>query len=155
MTDRPEITNIRELGQQQYRWPAMTETFASGWAFDAAWSGRSFRLRHLVGTREVYGRERVHTVTFVGANPSVEGVAADDYTASCALLSVLRVQGKKHVREPGNVPTAYAEFEVVSHRDEIAAAHSPRSLAVKIREYDLALWAHHALLRARDKRDRS
>jgi hypothetical protein len=130
------------------------EHFEHGWSFVATSAGRTYSLRHLVGGRMVYERRRVHTVTFVGSQPVVEGVAADDYEASRSLLSIVRIDGRKHVREMADVPPDYSGFELVTHSDEIVAAYSPRSLAVKIREYDLARWTRHALVRNRDKQAR-
>lgn len=42
------------------------------------------RARHGLGAREVYGRIRVHTVTWIDGEVQVEGVEADDYPVSQA-----------------------------------------------------------------------
>jgi hypothetical protein len=77
----------------------------------------------------------------------VEGVEADDYSSSRALLSVLRRENKKHSRPNADIPTHYDSFSIVDHCDEISAPYSPRSFAVKIIEDNIAGWATHAATR--------
>jgi hypothetical protein len=145
---RVELANVVPSGSFSYRWPENWEEFGSGWDCIAQLDAGRFKIRHGIGGRVVYGRARVHTVTFVDGEPRVEGVAADDYERSHALLSVLRVPGgRRYVREPHQIPPGYEDFEIVSHRDEIQHQNSPRSLVVKIREDDLAAWATHAVMR--------
>jgi uncharacterized HhH-GPD family protein len=90
-------------------------------------------------------------VTWLDGQPMVEGVAADDYPQSGALLSTLRVEGKAHVRDLSDLPIGYAGFTIVRQSNEIIAKYSRRGLAVKILEDDLAAWARHAILRAQSK----
>jgi hypothetical protein len=78
----------------------------------------------------------------------VEGVEADDYRSSRALLSLLRRFDKKHARTNADIPKEYEDFLIVDHRDEICAPYSPRSFAVKIIEDNVAAWATHAAIRA-------
>ncbi|HLI38178.1 MAG TPA: hypothetical protein VKV80_12690 [Streptosporangiaceae bacterium] len=104
--------------------------------------------RHGLGAREVFGRLRVHTVTWIDGQVQVEGVEADDYPASRALISRLRRPGRATARTWEEVPAGYEGFEIVEHRREIDAPYSPQCLAVKIREDDLASWALHAWLRS-------
>jgi uncharacterized HhH-GPD family protein len=92
---------------------------------------------------------RVHTVTWLDGEVQVEGVEADDYPTSHALLSRIRRPGRALARRWEEVPAGYAGFEIVDHRREIDAPYSPKRLAVKIREDDLAAWARHAWLRSR------
>lgn len=146
---------IRDVGEQppfSFRWPDAVEHFERGWDFVAVVGGREHRVRHGVGGRQVYGRQRVHTVTWLDGQPMVEGVESDDYVTSRSLLSVLRVPGGGgHLRSIEDVPAGYEGFEIVNHRLEIDAKYSRDSLAVKIEVDDLRAWATHALLRARDK----
>lgn len=69
----------------------------------------------------MYGRWRVHTVTWLDGAVEVEGVEADDYSATQALLSVLRGPDKRHLHDLAEVPEVYEGFEVVNHRREIDA----------------------------------
>ncbi len=53
-------------------------------------AGERHRVRHSLGGREVFGRWRVYTVTWLDGEVQVEGLEADDYLATQALLSRLR-----------------------------------------------------------------
>jgi uncharacterized HhH-GPD family protein len=77
----------------------------------------------------------------------VEGVEADDFSRSECLLSLIKI-AKRHLRPGDAVPAGYEAFPVVVMADEAAGPHSPRSLAVKLRQDDIAGWTRHALLRA-------
>ena len=124
------------------------ESFERGWSFDARIAMRDFPVGTALATREVYGRMRVHTVTWIAGEVQVEGVEADDYPSSQALISRLRRPGRTNARTWEQIPAGYDGFEIVEHRREIDAPHSPRCMAVKIREDDLASWARHAWLRS-------
>lgn len=147
MTDA-ELRAVATIGPFDFRWPDGTESFEGGWSFEARVGGRSQAVRHGIGAREVYGRIRVHTVTWINGAVQVEGVEADDYPASQALISRLRRPGRATARTWEEVPAGYDGFDIVEHRREIDAPHSPRCLAVKIREDDLASWAQHGWLRS-------
>lgn len=148
---RTTVGSTSELEPFDYRWPAGVEHFTHGWDYTVEAGDQSFRVRHGIGGRDVYGRFRVHSVTWIDGKPMVEGVAPDDYDDSGALLSLLRIAGRAHVRKLTDLPLGYAGFTVVRHSDEIVAKHSPRGLAIKILEDDLAAWARHAILRAQSK----
>jgi uncharacterized HhH-GPD family protein len=141
------LSAIVELGPSTFRWPGGVEEFESGWQFDLDADGSVHRVVHRLGGREVYGRYRVHTVTWLDGEVQVEGVEADDYPTSRALLSLLRHDGRTHIRDYAEIPDDYDGFEVVRHRIEIEAPHSPNSLAVKIPEDDLLSWGRHAWTR--------
>jgi hypothetical protein len=143
-----EILAVEKLGPFDFRWPEATESFETGWSFEVHANGRRHAARHGLGAREVYGRLRIHTVTWIDGEVQVEGVEADDYPASQALISRLRRPGRATVRTREEVPIGYKGFEIVEHRREIDAPYSPQCLAVKIREDDLASWARHAWLRS-------
>lgn len=151
MRPLPSPEQVVALGPFGFRWPDAIEAFEAGWQFDLSIGGRTHRVVHRVGGRVVYGRWRVHTVTWLDGAVEVEGVEADDYPATRALLSVLRGPDKRHLRDLAEVPDAYEGFEVVNHRREIDAPYSRNSLAVKIREDDLARWGTHAWLRHRSR----
>jgi len=148
----PEISNVRKLGPYKYSWPKGVENFDRGWEFEAIYGATNYRIRHGVGEREVYGRHRVHTVTWVNGEPMVEGVAADDWESSQSLVSVIRADGRRHMRARENLPAGYETANVVEHHVEIAAPYSPRSVALKLRVDDLSGWAQHALIRRGQKR---
>ncbi|HEX9353747.1 MAG TPA: hypothetical protein VF933_08020 [Streptosporangiaceae bacterium] len=141
------LVSTTALGPFSWRWPEGLESFDRGWAAVASLDGERFHVRHGIGRREVFGRSRVHSVTWVEGAPIVEGVEADDFARSDALLSLLKVT-KRHVRPGGVLPPGYASLQTVVMSDEIAAPYSPRSLAVKLRTDDVEGWTRHALLRA-------
>ncbi len=136
-------------GVFEWRWPSgNVESFDQSWTGRVAIGGTGFAFRHGIGQRDVYGRVRVHSVTWLSGAPMIEGVEADDYQTSRALLSLLRRDDKRLARTIADIPTHYEEFLIVNHRDEISAPRSRRSLAVKICEDSVAAWATHAALRA-------
>jgi hypothetical protein len=96
----------------------------------------------------------VHTVTWLDREVQVEGVEADDYPATQALLSQLKHADKKVIRTLAGVPGGYEGFDLVEHRREIDAKYVPRCIAVKIREDELRAWAVHAWLRMCQRRSR-
>jgi hypothetical protein len=145
------VDDVSELRPFAFPWPEGVEHFDRGWDYTATIGSTSFRARHGIGGREVYGRYRVHSVTWLDGQPMVEGVAADDYAESGSLLSTLRIEGRTHVRDWSELPIGYAGFTIVRQSDEIVARYSRRSLAVKVLEDDLAAWARHAILRAHSK----
>ncbi|MEP7224962.1 MAG: DUF6884 domain-containing protein, partial [Actinomycetota bacterium] len=145
------VSGVSELEPFDFRWPEGDEHFERGWNYTATIGPISFRVRHGIGGREVYGRYRVHSVTWLDGQPMVEGVASDDYDESGALLSTLRIGGKAHVRDAADLPLAYAGYTIVRQSDEINAKYSRQSLAIKVLADDLGAWARHAVLRAQSK----
>jgi uncharacterized HhH-GPD family protein len=143
-----EILATKKLASFEFRWPGGTEFFEDGWSLQIRANGKRHTARHGLGAREVYGRLRVHTVTWIDGEVQVEGVEADDYPVSQALISRLRRPGRATARTLDEVPIGYEGFEIVEHRREIEAPYSPQCLAVKIREDDLVSWARHAWLRS-------
>ena len=137
------------LGVFRWKWPEYVEEFDRGWQTAVVVGANTAMITHRLGARTVYGRRRVHSVTWVNGQPAVEGVEADDYASSRSLISLLKTPERKHVRSPKEVLPQYTRFSVVGHNDEIKAPRSPKSLAVKIREDDCDSWATHALLRLR------
>lgn len=143
-----ELRDVRPLGPFEQRWPDATERFERGWEAILIHDGRRRRFRHGLGRRKVYGRERMHTVTWLDGKPVCEGVGVDDHERSRALLSRIRRPDGRLARTREEIPPGYEGLDVVSHRDEIAAPYSPHGLAVKLREDDLGSWAKVALARA-------
>jgi hypothetical protein len=90
-----ELVAVKELGPFDFRWPNGIESFERGWSFEARIADARFSGSHSIGAREVYGRERAHTVTWIGGEVEVEGVEADDYPSSQALISRLRRPGRR------------------------------------------------------------
>jgi len=145
----PRILSLHHISAFDYRWPDATEFFDYGWEGRCATPRGESSFRHGVGSREVYGRVRVHTVTWIDGAPVVEGVAADDYPVTRALMSLVKLPDGSMARTPADVPGGYGEFRVVDHSAEIQAPYTRRGMAVKIRVDDVAGWLHHAVLRGR------
>jgi uncharacterized HhH-GPD family protein len=143
-----ELITVSKLEPFDFRWPENLEFFECGWSFEARVAERLFSGRHGIGARNVYGRERVHTVTWIAGEVQVEGVEADDYPSSQALISRLRRPGRSFAHTWEQVPAGYEDFEIVEHRREIDAPYSPECLAVKLEEGDLSSWVLHAFLRS-------
>lgn len=142
------MQDMVELGPFDYRWPEYTEHFVSRWRGKARSGSRTFRVEHAVGSRDAYGEHRVHTVTFVNGQPSVEGVAADDYQRSSSLISLIKIGGgHKLAKDPADVPLDYRDLEIVNHADEIDAPYTKSCLALKIELDELDTWALHAVTR--------
>ena len=150
---RAVLSNVRPIASLAFRWPKEEEHFQRGWEFVAAIQGQRFEVRYALGVRQVYGRRRVHAATWFGGEVAVGGVETDDYGRTRSLISRLKRLDRKLVRGESELPSGYEGFEIVSHRAEIDALHSPRALAVKIHESDLAAWATHAFLRRSLRRE--
>jgi hypothetical protein len=86
-----ELIAVKELEPFDFRWPEDIESFEGGWSFEIRAGGKRHTGRHGIGAREVFGRARVHTVTWMDGEVQVEGVEADDYPSSSALISRLRL----------------------------------------------------------------
>jgi hypothetical protein len=86
MTWNVEILAAKPITPFEFRCPDGVKAFEGEWMVDAR-VGRRHAVRHGLGARPVYGRERVHTVTWVDGQVQVEGVEADDYPASQAVVS--------------------------------------------------------------------
>jgi uncharacterized HhH-GPD family protein len=137
-----------EIGPFDYRWPTSTEHFTRGWeATTRDRAGAVRRIRHGLGSREVYGRRREHSVTFLDGQPIVEGVASDDHDDSRGLVSPLKASDRTQIRVPEDVPPQYAGLPLVDHRLEINAKFSRDAVAVKLAEDDVMGWAAYALAR--------
>ncbi len=116
------LLHFAPAGVFEWRWPSgNVEHFDRSWCGRIAIDGAEFEFRHGLGHRDVYGRTRVHSVTWLTGAPMVEGVEADDYRCSRALLSRIVRDDKKHARTNADIPTYYDEFLIVDHRDEISA----------------------------------
>lgn len=144
-----ELAGVKRIGPFEFQWQAETESFEGGWVFEAHIDATQHSVRLGIGTREVFGRLRVHGVTWIDGQVQVEGAEADNYPATQALISRLRGPGRGLVRTRAEIPAGYDDFEIVEHRREIDAPHTPQCLAVKIREDDLASWALHAWLNSK------
>mgnify|MGYP000159070062 CR=1 FL=1 len=143
-----ELRSVTDGGAFRFRWPTQEEEFTRSWQGTIAADGRSGRFVHALGARDVYGTHRPHTVTFIDGAPVVEGVAADDFERSGALLSLIKPwRGHALAKDPADVPSTYSGLEVVDHRAEIDAPYSKRCLALKIRVDDLEAWARAAWAR--------
>jgi hypothetical protein len=124
-----EVSNVEVLDPFSFRWPAAEEHFEGGWAYVLKVRSQTHRVRHGVGRRVVYGRWRVHTVTWLDGEVQVEGVKADDYPSTRALLSGLKRRDRSLVRDLEAVPAEYGRFDLVEHRREIDAKGSRHCVA--------------------------
>jgi uncharacterized HhH-GPD family protein len=143
------LLDFAPAGGFEWLWPSGdVEKYERSWCGRIAIDGVAFEFRHGLGHRHAFGRSRVRGVTWLTGEPMVEGVEADDYGSSRALLSLLRRPDKRHARIDADVPPHYDGFLIVDHRSQISAPYSPRSLAVKVVEDNVAAWATHAAIRA-------
>jgi uncharacterized HhH-GPD family protein len=149
---RIDLVEVAECGPFTHRWPDAVEPFERCWDIEVRVDGQLARLRHGLGEREVYGRRRAHSVTFLRSQPVVEGVAADDHERSRALLSLIKGPDGRMVRRVEDLPPGYEGLPVVDHASEIQAPYTKRGLAVKVREDDLEAWVRLAILRVRTRR---
>ena len=149
MTSPPiSIDRVEPIGPFTYRWPAgLDEPYERGWSVLAHVGDREVRVRHGLGRRTTYDRDRVRSVTWIELAPTVEGVEADDYAQTRGLVSGLRT-GKVFLRPGDLVPEEYRDFPIVDHSVEIDAPRTRRILAVKLQEDDVESWSRLALLRA-------
>jgi len=144
-----QLKSFAEAGEYNWRWPSKNvEHFNKSWTGEVMVNGMVMPFRHALGKRLVYGRERVHSVTWLEGTPMVEGVEANDYERSHSLISVLRQPDKKHVYYDQDIPSGYDGFTIVNHRSDIEAPYSPSGLAVKIISDNIAEWVTHAAIRA-------
>jgi hypothetical protein len=80
-----EILHMEEVGSTDFQWwsaEAGTEHFARTWDCVIVIDGHERDARHGLGVRHVYGRERAHSVTFVGGQPAAEGVGSGHWKRS-------------------------------------------------------------------------
>jgi uncharacterized HhH-GPD family protein len=136
-----------ETGSFAFRWPTETEEFDCGWDLIVEAVGRRHRVRHGLGTRQVYGRRRRHSVTFVDDWAAAEGVAPDDYETSGCLISPLKDHAGRLIRPGEPVPGSYDGFPLVSHAEQIVAPYSRDALAVRLHWNDITSWIGYALAR--------
>jgi uncharacterized HhH-GPD family protein len=141
------------IGRFTFRWPDATEQFDRGWDLTIEVGGQHHRVRHGLGARLVYGRDRRHSVTLVDDWAAAEGVAPDDYDTSRCLISALKDHAGKLIRPGHPIPAVYAGFPTVSHKDQIVAPYSRNAFAVRLHEDDITSWVGYALARLTVRRD--
>lgn len=158
MPDRLALHSVEILDEFTFRWPADDERFERGWQYSVAVDGRQYQIRHGLGGREVFGRWRVHSVTWVDGKPQVEAAEAEDYEVTGELIGLIKRADGKDVRSVDELPAGYADVPIVVHNEAVIGPRARRSLAVRLREDDLEAWARHALvqydLRANRRRSR-
>ncbi len=152
---RLELGDITELEAFTFRWPAAEEHFERGWDLVARAPEGTHRVRHAIGSRHVFGRDRAHSVTWVDGAPQVEASAADDYAETRDLVGLIKRDDGRDARSETDLPSGYEGLPVVTHRDAVHGPWARRSLAVRLREDDLEGWVTHALTQARLRRARS
>ena len=135
-----ELRAIALIEGFDFRWPDAMEHFDRGWEAVAQTPTGPFQIRHGLAMRIAYGRPRVRSVTWVNKVVAVEGVEANDYPTSRALVSIIRTAAKRMVRVPEDVPMDVRDLDAPYSRD---------GLAVKLQEDDLERWAAFAISRTR------
>jgi hypothetical protein len=101
------LLDFRPAGTFEWVWPSgKVESFERSWCGRVVIDEVAFDFRHALGRHHVYGRSRVHGATLVGMQ-MVEGVEADDYGSSRALLSLIKRPDRKHARTDADVPSHY------------------------------------------------
>lgn len=149
---RVEIVSNVPIEAFEWLWPSgVLERFDRGWALEVRTGGRSHRVRHGLTVRDAFGRPRVRSVTWVDEAPTVEGVETDGYPNDRMLASILKINGRQHVKTPSEVPSGYSSFDIVGFDEAVSGPGVFHGLSVRIVEDDVALWARHALLRRRSK----
>ena len=106
---RSRVVSMSAIGAFSWRWPEGIENYERGWVAIADIDGTEFQIRHGIGQRDAFGRSRIRAVTWVEGEPLVEGVGADDFEQSQALLSLIKIT-RKHLRPGDEVPPEYAGF---------------------------------------------
>jgi hypothetical protein len=144
-----QLTEPTAIAPFDYKWPGgEIERFDRAWDVVGTSNGRTFKVRHALREREVFGRKRFYSVTLVDGYPSLLATAADDYKTSHALLSFVRLPNNKRALRQDEVPPDYAGVPIVEHADEIHGPKHHSGLAFKLREDDVASWARCAIVRA-------
>jgi hypothetical protein len=142
---------IEPSGPFEWRWPSGNiEHFCCSWTGEVIVNGKPVKFRHALasGGKVKFGRRRIHSVTWLRRRVMVEGVEADDYAQSRALLSLLKKPDGKLFRTHEAIPEDYRNLSVVAFHEEISANRSWHSQAVKIAADDVARWVTHASIRA-------
>jgi uncharacterized HhH-GPD family protein len=145
----PRLENAQTLREFTYQWPDATETFTHGWDFDAVSSDMRYRVRHAIGQRRVFGRDRVHSVTWVNRVPIVEATETESYPRDRTLAAILKLPSRADARRVDELPAGYDGLNIAVHRDVIHGPNARQGLAAVIRENDLHTWARLAVLRYR------
>ena len=136
-----------EIGSFTFQWPTGAEDFDHGWDLTVEAAGRRYQVRYGLGARQVYGKLRRHSVTFVDNWAAAEGVAPDDYETSGCLISPLKNHAGRLIRPGEQVPASYDGFPLVSHAEQIVAPYSRDALAVRLHWDDITSWVGYALAR--------
>ena len=103
LATRSRLIRTSVIGPFSWRWPEGVETYERGWVAIVDMDGAEFGIRHWIGRRDTFGRSRLRSVTWVGGEPLVEGLEADDFDQSQSLLSLIKIT-KKHLRPEDEVP---------------------------------------------------
>ena len=149
---RLEVQSQARTEPFDFRWPSQAiEHFDPAWELSVKADNATYRIRHGITRREAFGRQRVRSVTWVNAQPAVEGTETEGYGEDHMLASVLKINGRVHVKRPTDVPPGYEQLDVVRFSDVVDGPGAFSSYAVQLRDDDLAGWARHAILRHRAK----
>jgi uncharacterized HhH-GPD family protein len=139
-------------GSFRIRWPETTEEFDRGWDVTVETGGKRYRVRHGLGTRQVYGASRRHSVTFIDGWAAAEAAGEDDFEDSRHLISALKAPDGTLVRPGDPIPPPYRTFPLTSQTDHITGPYSRTAVAVRLHEDDLTSWVGYGLARLTVKR---
>ena len=144
-----QLAKPTQIAPFDYKWPGgEIEHFERGWEVEGTTNGRAFKVRHGLRERDVFGKKRIYSVTWVSGHPLVLATAADDYETSHALISFVRLPNNKRAVRRDEVPADYAGVPIVEHADEVHGPKHHSGVAFKLREDDVTNWARCAILRA-------
>jgi MoxR-like ATPase len=131
-----------------HRWPGGDrEAFPRAWEAHGTVEGKPVLVRYGLGSRRVFGRDRVHSVVFVNGQPVLEGAGTDDYEDTRFLAAILKLPNGRHAREPQEIPTEYQHVPVRQTADVIQGPPRLRALSIVLPEDDVAGWSRVALTR--------
>lgn len=148
----------RELGEQSYPWPELTDRYSPYRVFAAETSAEGTVHVALGETRRLnaWGRDRKYVVAFLTGGapqiPLVEFLEVDDYSSTHELLAIIRGSdgGRKMYGPADTLPDVYQQnFDVQLYCDRVVYPRSWNKLAVIAHEDDHATILNHALLQAR------
>jgi len=147
----------REIGAFGFYWPNQdNESFDAGFERVLRHNGRAIPLVIGFGDRRAAGRDRRRAVVFWGTHPGskspiVEFTGTDDFEQSKLMASVIKSDGRKHLRPTDDVPAAYVGMPMSVYNHVITGPYAYESKCVLLRDDQLDLMARHALLRMEQK----
>lgn len=133
---------LTKIEKYQHRYPGKAlETFDALFYDARGFRGKAVKVVVGFGERVALGARRARAVVFVGGEPVVEFLGADDYNRSGLLLSPIR-KDTRPLRAEGPLPVLYYALRTVRLSDYIKKA--PKTAAVLVESSDIRGMVHHA-----------